>query len=199
MRGPVKIACDITRPDECAALFDRVEHQVGRPDVLINSAGYFYKQLLSDTPSTEWALTFDTNLFGLMVCAQEFARRAVAARRPGVVINIGSTTAALSTPGYGAYGASKAALVALTTALADEWRPHGIAVCCVAPAHTATDGIVEAIDAGFLDHDAVRAETPLGRIATTEEIADVVTFLADGGARTMSGQTLYVDGGRTAR
>ena len=174
-RRATTIAADISKPEEARRLVAEAERALGPIDVLVNNAGIFPRAPFLELTEDTWDAVLDTNLKATFVCAQEAARRMVAAGRPGVIINLvrapyrGSMRAT-------AYMASKLGIVGLTRGMARELAPHGIRVNAVAPGITNTAmprlGNTEEALA------ALGRSNPTGRLAEPEDIADVVVFLA---------------------
>jgi 3-oxoacyl-[acyl-carrier protein] reductase len=135
----------------------------------------------------------DTNLKSTFVCAQEAARRMVAARRPGAIINISSGAPYRGSARATAYMASKLGIVGLTRGMARELAPHGIRVNAVAPGvtNTAMPRLGNTEEALM----AIGRNNPSGRLAEPDDIADVVVFLATDAARFVVGQLIHVNGG----
>jgi NAD(P)-dependent dehydrogenase (short-subunit alcohol dehydrogenase family) len=185
---------DVADPDRVDAAFDAFHEAAGRIGLLVDSAGIaFGKPSLEITPE-EWRRVLAVDLDGAFWCAQAAARRM---REAGgrVIVNIASMYCLFGAPGRAACCAAKGGLVTLTKALAVEWAESGIRVVGVAPAYVRT-GIVERLSAaGRLDVGALERRTPLGRLATPEEVAEVVAFLAPDAARYLTGGTVGVDGG----
>ena len=116
----------------------------------------------------------------------------------GVIVNLGSIYSVVAGPNRAAYCATKAAVANLTKVLAIEWAGRGVRVNAVAPGYVRTAATDALVDAGKLDVDALERRTPLGYLATPEQIADAVAFLASEQASYVTGQILGVDGGWTA-
>jgi 3-oxoacyl-[acyl-carrier protein] reductase len=180
-----------------AAVRAMVGHAVqalGAIDVLINNAGVEFEEPAEAIQEAHWDETFDVNVKGLFFCARAVAPHMLA-REQGVMINIASRFGLLGDPHSLPYGASKAAVINLTKALAKLYAPH-IRVNCVAPAFTETDmmaHVTEEYTARFRQH------TPLGRPARPEDTAAAVAFLASEDAAYSTGVTLLVDGGYTLK
>jgi 3-oxoacyl-[acyl-carrier protein] reductase len=175
---------------QVAALFQHLP----RLDVLVNNAGVTRDAPLMTMPLADWQSVIATNLSGLSRCAAHAAPIMVAAGR-GVIINIGSSAAASARIGQANYAASKSALIGFTRSLNRELLPAGVRVVTVAPGYTVTDMARAVPDAAAAE--ALR-RIPLARWAAPEEVSAAVTFMASDAARGFAGQTIMVDGGRTA-
>jgi NAD(P)-dependent dehydrogenase (short-subunit alcohol dehydrogenase family) len=192
-RRATTIAADISKPGEARRLVADAERALGPIDILVNNAGIFPRAPFLDLTEDTWDAVLDTNLKATFVCAQEAARRMVAARRPGAIINISSGAPYRGSMRATAYMASKLGIVGLTRGMARELAPHGIRVNAVAPGITNTAmprlGNTEEALA------ALGRSNPTGRLAEPEDIADVVVFLATDDARHLVGQLIHVNGG----
>jgi NAD(P)-dependent dehydrogenase (short-subunit alcohol dehydrogenase family) len=191
-------AVDVADEAQCRALIDDGAAQHGGVDILVNCAAVVAMKPALDLTLDDWQRIFRVGVFGAFACAQAFARQVIARGGEGAIVNISSITAQHSAHGRAAYAASKAALDSMTRSLALEWAAHRIRVNAVAPSHTATDRLKQAIQAGRLEYDTIVQRIPLGRFAEPAEIADAVVFLASDQARFITGQVLAVDGGYTA-
>jgi NAD(P)-dependent dehydrogenase (short-subunit alcohol dehydrogenase family) len=140
----------------------------------------------------------DVNLKGAFLVGQAVARALVAAGRPGSIVNMSSVNAVMAIPSIASYNASKGGINQLTRAMALALAGHGIRVNAVAPGTIATELAKNAV----LTSDAARARimsrTPLARLGEPGEIADVTAFLLSSAASYMTGEIVYVDGGRLA-
>jgi NAD(P)-dependent dehydrogenase (short-subunit alcohol dehydrogenase family) len=167
----------------------------GWPDVLVNNAGVQIVASALALDEDAWQRTLAVNLEAPFRLTQLLAREWVARAIAGAVVNIASIAGHVHFPLHAAYSTSKAGLRALTGALALELAPHGIRVNAVAPGHVNTAMSLVARDDEAL---AERLhEIPLARLATPEDIASVVVYLASSRAAYITGQTLTVDGGYT--
>ena len=192
-RRATTIAADISKPAQARRLVADAERALGPIDVLVNNAGIFPRAPFLDLTEETWDAVLDTNLKATFVCAQEAARRMVAAGRPGAIINLSSGAPYRGSMRATAYMASKLGIVGLTRGMARELAPHGIRVNAVAPGVTNTAmprlGNTEEALA------ALGRSNPTGRLAEPEDIADVVVFLATDDARHLVGQLIHVNGG----
>lgn len=146
----------------------------------------------------EFSRTLAVNLEGPFLLGQAIARKLVEAGRPGSIVNITSTSTRLAGPQQASYCASKGGLDSLTRVMAVALAPHGIRVNAVAPGPTATG---MASDPALLTpalKALIESRTPLGRFSTPDEQAAVIAFVLSDEASFMTGESVYVDGGRTA-
>jgi NAD(P)-dependent dehydrogenase (short-subunit alcohol dehydrogenase family) len=181
-----------------AAVVEIVE-TLGTLDVLVNNAGANLRRAAIDTTRTEWAALMETNLTGTFFLTQAVGRYLIARGTRGRIITIASTHALVGAAERSAYGISKAALIQMTRMLAIEWAEYGICVNAVAPGRLATASPSRAATGSNKDYmDAMLKRIPLHRLATAEEIAGTVAFLAGPAAALITGQTIVVDGGLTA-
>jgi 2-deoxy-D-gluconate 3-dehydrogenase len=170
----------------------------GRLDLLVNNAGGNLRKLAVDVAPAGWDAVMATNLRGAFFLSQQMGRHLIANGRPGVIVNIASTHGLVGAPERSVYGISKGALIQMTRMLAIEWAAHGIRVNAVAPGRLDTPSPSRAArtsDPAYMD--AMRARIPLSRLATAEEVADAVCYLASPQAASITGQTLVIDGGMT--
>ena len=170
----------------------------GRLDLLVNNAGGNLRKLAVDVAPADWDAVMATNLRGAFFLSQQMGRHLIANGRPGAIVNIASTHGLVGAAERSVYGISKGALIQMTRMLAIEWAAHGIRVNAVAPGRLDTPSPSRAArtsDPAYMD--AVRARIPLKRLATAEEVADAVCYLASPQALSITGQTLIIDGGVT--
>ena len=192
-RRATTIGADISKPEEARRLVADAERALGPVDVLVNNAAIFPRAPFLELGEDMWDAVLDTNLKSTFVCSQEAARRMVAAKRPGVIINLSSGAPYRGSLRATAYMASKLGIVGLTRGMARELAPHGIRVNAIAPGVTNTAmprlGNTEEALA------AMAKSNPTGRLAEPDDIADVVVFLATDDARHLIGQLIHVNGG----
>jgi NAD(P)-dependent dehydrogenase (short-subunit alcohol dehydrogenase family) len=191
------VACHTGRPDEVKALVDATVAAFGRVDVLVNNAAtnpYFGP--LVDLPDGALDKTIEVNLKGYFHAAREVIRHLSARGAPGAIVNVASVAGLRGAPMQGAYGMTKAAVIAMTQTLAVEVGPRGIRVNAIAP------GLVETrLAQSIVDNEALRRmfvdRTPLGRHAQPREIVGAALLLASDAGSFLNGHTLVVDGGYT--
>jgi len=185
------LSANVASEEDVERCIEQIHREAGRLDILVNNAGVTLDRLLVRMTLQEWEEVIATNLRGAFLWSRA-AVRLMLPQRSGRIINIGSVVGILGNPGQANYAASKAGLIGFTRALAKELASRNILVNCVAP------GYVETAMTGQLpeaQRRALQEAVPLGRVATPEEIAAVVAFLASAEASYITGQTIVVDGG----
>jgi len=177
-------------------MVDEAAAALGGIDVLVNNAGVFEPHPITETTYEEWQrsweYTLGVNLVGAANVTWCAVQHMVRGGGGGSIVNVASRGAFRGEPGQPGYGASKAGLVAFGQSLARALGPHGISVTAVAPGFTETDMAADELSG---DRGAIRrAEIPLGRVATPEEVAAAVLYLASPEAALTSGSVLDVNG-----
>lgn len=180
---------DVSDETQAESLVDTTRERFGRLDIVVNNAGVIDRTPTWDTSADTWQSTLAVNTLGPWWLVKHAAEMLTAAR--GAVVNVSSIYGITGSPAALAYSASKAALGAVTTALAVELAPH-VRVNAVAPGNTLTDLTETASDGTVSAFDEI---TPLRRSARASEIAEVITFLAAPAASYVTGQVIAVDGG----
>ncbi len=193
------VACDIRDPEQIAAAFDAAEAAFGLPGVLVNNAAANFPGPAEDMSPNAWRTVVDITLNGAFFCSREFARRHLAAGRPGSIVNVGASYAWTGGPGFAHSAAAKAGLKNMTESLAVEWGPYGIQVNCLVPGLFPHEDMTTDIR-GNLDrtHDKDVCQPAL-RVGQRQELGWAATFLASPYARFVSGHTLVVDGANWQR
>ncbi len=198
--GSIFVAGDVRSSADCERAVRQTLDHFGHLDVLINGAGVFYRnRTVEQTTEAEWDATINTNLKGAFLMAKHTMPHLRASK--GNIVSIASYVGLVGFAGSSAYAASKAGLVNLTRSMALDHAREGIRINCVCPGSVDTDMIHEAWDAYG---DVERAKLvwadkhPIGRIATPQEVAESVAFLASDAASFITGAALSVDGGLTA-
>jgi NAD(P)-dependent dehydrogenase (short-subunit alcohol dehydrogenase family) len=187
---------DVRDAGSVRAAADRIRAGLGAPWLLVNAAGVFSIQRITDLAQDEWDRILDTNLKGPYLTCREFIP-AMTAAGSGAIVNIASTAGVRGGRLRAAYCASKGGLVLLTRSLAIDHGPEGIRVSCLCP------GLIDTEMADWIRHDEEAlnrwsATLPARRMGTPEEIADGVAFLVSDGGSYLHGAVLMVDGGGTA-
>ncbi len=194
------LRADVRNNEQVMAVVDQVAQRFGRIDVLFNNAGVELIRECAETTEEEWDLTLDTNLKSAFLFSKYSIPWLKQSR--GNIVNNASSIGLVGSPNYTAYCASKGGLVLFTKALALECAPWRIRVNCICPGAINTPMLDREI-AHFPDKEAVvrsiTEEAPLRRIATPDEVAGVVLFLASDEASYVTGASYSVDGGTTAK
>ena len=188
--------CDVAHEDEVEAALDAIAGELGTPDVLFNNAGINVNGGALDLNYADWLRMMDVNVNGIFLMARGVARRLVAEKRAGSIVNTASISASIvNLPQWQtAYNTSKAAVLHMTKDLAVEWASHGIRVNAVSPGYVWTEMNQVVPD----DITKVwMAATPFQRFATTDEIASAVIYFASPASSYTTGSELIVDGGFT--
>lgn len=190
----VAVRANMADKSEIENLFAETKKAFGRLDILVNNAGVYEFLPLDDISVEHFHKHFDLNVLGLILASQQAARHFGAAG--GSIINISSVASTKTPPNTSVYSATKAAVDAVTKALAKELGARHIRVNSINPGVTETEG-VRAIE-GFFDGAEAQgwlAETPLGRVGQPSDIAPAVTFLASEDSSWITGEVIKVSGG----
>lgn len=193
--GHILVGADLADAEAVRRMVDAAAGQLGGLDVLVNNAGVFEPHPITEATYEQWQRSWEDTLAVNLVGAANVTWCAVRHMVPGgggQIVNISSRGAFRGEPSHPAYGASKAGLIAFGQSLARALGPHNISVTAVAPGFTQTDMAKDEL-AGEKG-DKRRAESPLGRVATPEEVAAAVVFLASPDAVMASGSVLDING-----
>jgi NAD(P)-dependent dehydrogenase (short-subunit alcohol dehydrogenase family) len=190
---------DITNEKQVNQIVDGILADAGRLDILVNNAGVAARAPSATYERQQWERILSVNLTGSFLTAQA-AARAMLPRRSGCIVNVASIMGLVGNGLYPnpAYHATKGALVNLTRALAIEWAPHKVRVNAVAPCFVETP-LTAKLLADAAMREQIIARTPLGRLATAEDVAAAILFLASDAAAMVTGHVLAVDGGWLAQ
>ena len=198
----IGVACDIRDAAQVEAAFDAIEVGLGPVDVLVNNAAGNFPVPAEDLSPNGWRAVTQSVLDGTFFCSRELARRAIAAERPGSIVNIGASYAWTGGPGFAHSAAAKAGVKNLTETLAVEWGPYGIRVNGLVPGLIPhADEAEHIVGAGGVPGRG-RAEdrrVPAGRVGTPRELAWAAVFLCSPWGVYISGHTLVVDGANWQR
>ncbi|HEY6738151.1 MAG TPA: SDR family oxidoreductase [Actinopolymorphaceae bacterium] len=187
--GHTVVRCDLSDPEAVAATMETIDHL----DVLVNNAGIYVEHRILDVSYEQWQESWQRTLATNLVGPANLTWWAVRTMRPGGrIINVSSRGAFRGEPRFPAYGASKAGLNAFGQSMARALGPHGISVATVAPGYIETDMTTAALSGP--EGDDIRAQSPLGRVGTPEEVAAAVLYLASPEASYASGAILDLNG-----
>jgi NAD(P)-dependent dehydrogenase (short-subunit alcohol dehydrogenase family) len=170
----------------------------GRLDILVNNAGVGPENMAIDANEEDFDLTVAVNLKGTYFASQA-AARVMVPQGYGRIINLSSQAGFVALPGESVYCMTKAAIAHLTKCLAVEWGSSGITVNGVAPTFIRTPGTEEALAVPEFERDVTERIAALHRIGEPVEVAGAVVFLASPAASLITGETILIDGGWTAR
>ena len=190
----IAIAADVTDRAAMARAFDAAENAFGTVTILVNNAGIAHGGRATDMPAEEWRKVLGTNLDAVFFWAQEAARRMLAAKKQGAIINIASVLGLSIAKGVVAYATAKAGVVQLTKALAVELAFKGVRVNAIAPGWFVTE-----INDDYLNSnagDAIKREIPMGRFGKEGDLDGALLLLASDAGSYITGATLVVDGGQ---
>jgi NAD(P)-dependent dehydrogenase (short-subunit alcohol dehydrogenase family) len=197
-RRALAVQMDVTDLAQIGPAVDSVVDRLGRLDILVNSAGLAPGNPAEDVTEADFDLTIDVNLKGLFFASQA-AGRVMIRQGSGRIVNLSSQAGFVALPTEAIYCASKAAVSHLTKCLAVEWGQHGITVNAVAPTFIRTDGTARALADPIFEADVRERIAGLHRIGEPMDVAGGVVFLASPAASLITGATLLIDGGWTAR
>jgi 3-oxoacyl-[acyl-carrier protein] reductase len=183
---------NVADPEQAAALVEAVLGRFGRIDILVNNAGITRDGLILRMKDEDWTQVLAVNLTGAFNCSRAALRPLLKQKQGGRIVNISSVVGSMGNVGQANYVASKAGLVGLTKALAREVASRGITVNAVAPGFIETEMTASLPDAV---RQAMRAQIPLERFGTPDDVAAIVEFLASEGAGYITGQVIHVNGG----
>jgi NAD(P)-dependent dehydrogenase (short-subunit alcohol dehydrogenase family) len=197
-RRAQSVPMDVRDLAQIGPAIDAVVERFGRLDILVNNAGLGPSNYAEDVTEADYDLTMDINLKGLFFASQA-AGRVMIRQGSGRIINLSSQAGFVALPTEAIYCASKAAVAHLTKCLAVEWGRYGITVNAVAPTFIRTDGTAEALSDPAFEAEVRERIAGLHRIGEPMDVAGGVVFLASPAANLITGTTLMIDGGWTAR
>jgi NAD(P)-dependent dehydrogenase (short-subunit alcohol dehydrogenase family) len=197
--GRRAFACHLDVADVSSArrAVDAAVGQLGRLDILVNNAGTSVRRPALEIDEDDWDRVVDTNVKGVFFCAQA-AGRVMVEQRAGKIVNLASALAFVASPDLAVYCTTKAAVAHLTRALALEWAPYHVNVNALAPTTTRTPMMAQRLADPQILESYVR-NVPMGRVGAPEDLIGALLFLAGPGSDFVTGQTIVVDGGFTAR
>jgi 3-oxoacyl-[acyl-carrier protein] reductase len=183
--------CDVTREPDVQKMIQTASEKFGHLDIVVNNAGITRDGLLMRIKEADWDAVLNTNLKGVFLVTKAVLRPMMR-QRSGKIINIASVVGILGNAGQANYSAAKAGVIGLTKTTAREVASRGITVNAVAPGFITTDMTAQLPDRV---KEQMKAQVPLQRLGTPEDVASVVLFLASEDSNYMTGQILSVDGG----
>ena len=197
--GASYIHCDVSNSAEVNRLVAAVTARHGGVDILVNNAGIALNGDFLEVTETDFDRVIGINLKGsffmLQACARQMVKQAEAGRKPGAIVNMSSVNDTLTIPGIVTYCISKGGVSQLTRATAVVLAPHGIRVNAIGPGTIDTD-MAKGVLADAASFSRAMSRTPLGRPGNPSEVAAIAAFLASDDASYVTGETIYVDGGR---
>ena len=189
----VAYRCDVSKAAETEIMFRQAATRLGRLDILVANAGIWKRAPIERMTSRQWQEMLRVNLDSIYACCHGAARQMLK-QKSGTIVLISSTAGQRGESFHSHYAATKGAIIAMTKSLAAELGPRGITVNCVAPGWVATDMTEEALN-DPREQQKILELNPLGRVATVEEIAGPILFLASSLASHINGEILNVNGG----
>jgi len=190
-------ACNVARSGEVRAALAATVAAFGRVDVLVNNAGIFRAAEFLDIAEADWDAVIDVNLKGAFLVGQAVAREMVKTGG-GAIVNMSSVNGVTAIASIASYNASKGGIDQLTRVMALSLADRGIRVNAVAPGTIATELAQKAVLGSAEAAARIMSRTPLRRLGQPDEVAAVCAFLASDAASYMTGEIVYVDGGRLA-
>jgi NAD(P)-dependent dehydrogenase (short-subunit alcohol dehydrogenase family) len=197
-RRSLPLQMDMTKLDQIFQAVERTLAHFGRLDILVNNAGIAPGNLAEHVREEDYDLTLAVNVKGTFFASQA-AGRVMIQQKSGRIINVSSQAGFVALPTESVYCTTKAAIVHLTKCLAVEWGQHGITVNAVAPTFIETPGTEECLADPVFHADVVERIAGLHRIGKPMDVAGAVIFLASPAASLITGHTIVIDGGWTAR
>lgn len=189
----VAVQGDVAKQKDVERLFAETKKAFGQIDILVNNAGVYLFAPLEEVTEAEFHREFNTNVLGVILVTQEAVKHF--GTEGGSIINISSTATAITPPATVVYTATKGAVNMITRVLAKELGPRKIRVNAINPGVVETEGFhAMGISGGDFEKGAI-AQTPLGRIGQTSDIAPVAAFLASAEAAWVTGEIIHVSGG----
>ena len=185
------LVCNLGNPQEVEKLIPAAEAALGSLDILVNNAGITRDGLAMRMKDDDWAQVLDVNLTAAFRLSRA-AMRGMMKRRYGRIIGITSVVGVTGNAGQANYAASKAGMIGMTKALAQELASRNVTVNCIAPGFIATP-MTDALN--DKQKEAIIAKVPAGRLGTSDDVAAAALYLASAEAAYITGQTLHVNGG----
>ena len=181
------LQCNVSEYDKAAEMMEYVVKTYGRVDILVNNAGITRDNLLMKMSEEDFDAVLNTNLKGAFNCIKHISRQMLK-QKSGHIVNISSVSGVMGNAGQVNYSASKAGVIGMTKAVAREMASRGITCNAVAPGFIKTD-MTDVLS------DTINAQIPMKKFGETEDVANLVAFLASDAAKYITGQVICVDGG----
>jgi len=188
------IRVDVTQPKEVQEMVDLALKSHGRIDILFNNAGISIRGPAESFSLQDWNRVIAVNLTGMFLCAQTVGRVMIKQKK-GKIINTASVSARLGHPGNLAYAAAKHGVVGMTRVMAVEWGKYGVSVNCIGPGVIKTPMTMKVFSDPEKYQELV-SRVPLGRLGEPDDLVGAVIFLASEASNYVTGQTIYIEGGR---
>ena len=185
---------DVSKRSSVEAASDSILKEFQKIDILVNNAGILSQKGIEDIQDEDWDTLMGINLKGVFLCSQVFGRSMVK-NRSGKIINISSVVGFLGAASRVLYGTSKSGVAHMTKLFAREWAVHNINANCIAPGYLLTDMTAKHFNDPEKGQEFLKA-VPLNRFGQPDDLAGAVLFLASSASDYITGQVLYVDGGR---
>ncbi|MDR3589217.1 MAG: SDR family NAD(P)-dependent oxidoreductase [Negativicutes bacterium] len=190
------MAADVGKVSDIKQMAQDLVGRYGKIDVLVNCAGVNVRKPALEYNEEDWDYIMDINLKGSYFCSVEIGRHMVA-RGTGAIVNLASLQAHVVLPERTIYAASKGGVAQFTKGLANEWAQKGVRVNSISPAFIGTPMVAKVMDDPAWVQ-LIQSRTPMGRVGTPEEVADLIVFLASSRAGYITGTDVAIDGGWTA-
>ena len=197
-RRAVYLHCNVANKREVDAAVAATLQAFGPIDALVNNAGIFQAAAFLDITEADWDAVLDVNLKGAFLVGQAVARAMLANPAGGAIVNMSSVNSVMAIPNIASYNVSKGGVNQLTRVMALALAEHGIRVNAVAPGTIATELAKNAVLGSDAARQRIMSRTPMQRLGEPHEIAEVCAFLLSSAASYMTGEIVYVDGGRLA-
>ena len=197
-RRALPLQMDVTRLDQVTRAIEETVARFGRLDILVNNAGLGPENPAESVREEDFDLTLAVNLKGTFFASQA-AGRVMIRQGYGRIVNLSSQAGFVALPGESVYCMTKAAISHLTKCLAVEWGQHGITVNAVAPTFIVTPGTAPALDDPAVRADVIERIAGLHRVGQPVDVTGSVVFLCSPAASLITGHTILIDGGWTAR